>query len=65
MVQIRDKIHRVMDHISSRFPPRMSQSLDEHRVIAAALFEGDGPTASERMASHLRNGLQSIYHRNS
>ena len=65
MVQIRDKIHRVMDHISSRFPPRMSQSLDEHRVIAAALFEGDGPTASQRMASHLRNGLQSIYHRNS
>jgi DNA-binding GntR family transcriptional regulator len=63
MGQIRDKIHRVMHHISTRFPKRMHGALSEHEAIASALFSGDGALASERMATHLRNGLQSVYHR--
>jgi DNA-binding GntR family transcriptional regulator len=63
MGQIRDKIHRVMHHISTRYPGRMNGALSEHEAIAAAVLSGDGPAASERMATHLRNGLQSVYHR--
>lgn len=65
MAQIGDKIHRVMHHISTRFPDRMNSAFSEHEAIASALLEGDGPGASQRMATHLRNGLQSIYHRHS
>lgn len=65
MSQIRDKIHRVMHHISTRSPARMSGALTEHEAITASLVAGDGTTAAERMATHLRNGLQSVYHRDS
>src|SRR5262249_55867929 len=65
MVQIRDKIHRVMHHISMRFPARMIGALSEHEAIASSLLDGDGPAATEQMATHLRNGLQSVYHRHS
>ncbi len=63
MGQIRDKIHRVMHHISTRFPVRMNGALSEHEAIVAALLAGDGPAAADRMTSHLRNGLQSVYDR--
>lgn len=63
MSQIRDKLQRVMHHISSRTPARMSSAHAEHEHIATALLAGDGPKASERMTTHLRNGVRSIYHR--
>jgi DNA-binding GntR family transcriptional regulator len=63
MGQIRDKLHRVMHHISTRFPERMSGALREHEAIAAAILSGDGRIASEQMSMHLRNGLQSVYQR--
>jgi DNA-binding GntR family transcriptional regulator len=63
MGQIRDKTYRVMHHISTRFSTRMSEALSEHETILASLVSGDGPAASERMAMHLRNGVQSIYRR--
>lgn len=63
MGQIRDKIHGVIHHISTRFPHRMKTSLAEHESIASALLAGDGPAAAERIATHLRNGLQSVYNR--
>jgi DNA-binding GntR family transcriptional regulator len=63
MSQIRDKIHRVMHHISSRFPGRMTDSLSEHEAIVSALASGNGAAAADRMTTHLRNGLQSVYHR--
>lgn len=63
MGQIRDKIHRVVHHISTRFPGRMVGALAEHEAVAAALLAGDGATAAQQMATHLRNGLQSVYQR--
>lgn len=63
MGQIRDKIHRVMSHISTRSPGRMLGALHEHETIAEALLDGDGAAAAQRMATHLRSGLQSIYQR--
>ena len=63
MGQIRDKSYRVMHHISTRFPTRMGEALSEHEAIFSSLLSGDGPAASERMATHLRNGVQSIYRR--
>jgi DNA-binding GntR family transcriptional regulator len=65
MAQIRDKIHGVILHISTRLPGRTKDSLAEHEAIAAALLAGDGPGAAERISTHLRNGLQSLYHRHS
>ena len=63
MSQIRDKIHGVIHHISTRFPERTEDSLSEHEAIAAAVLAGDGPSAAERIATHLRNGFQSLFHR--
>jgi DNA-binding GntR family transcriptional regulator len=63
MGQIRDKLHRVMHHISTRFPGRMSGALIEHEAIVSALVSGDGRAASAEIATHLRNGLQSVYFR--
>jgi DNA-binding GntR family transcriptional regulator len=61
MCQIRVKLHRVMYHISTRFPERMSGALTEHEAIASSLVSGDGQAASEMMSTHLRNGLRSVY----
>lgn len=63
MGRIRDKIRGVIHHISTRVPQRVKSSLSEHEAIVAALIAGDGPAATERMTTHLRNGLQSVYHR--
>ena len=63
MGRIRDKIHRVMHHISARSPGRMVGALAEHEAISAALLAGDGAAAADRMAAHLRGGLQSLYRR--
>lgn len=63
MVQIREKVHAVIQHISSRHPARMAVSLAEHRAIVDAILAGDGPTAADRMRTHLRNGLQCVYDR--
>jgi GntR family transcriptional regulator, rspAB operon transcriptional repressor len=63
MGQIRDKTYSVMHHISTRLPTRMSEALSEHENIFSSLLSGDGPAASQRMAAHLRNGVQSVYRR--
>jgi DNA-binding GntR family transcriptional regulator len=63
MGQIRDKIQGVIHHISTRFPQRVLASLSEHEAVVKAILAGDGPTASEKMAAHLRRGLQSVYDR--
>lgn len=63
MGQIRDKIRGVIAHISNRFPSRVRASCAEHEAILAALIDGDGPTAALEMTTHLRNGLQSVFHR--
>jgi DNA-binding GntR family transcriptional regulator len=63
MGQIRDKIHGVIHHITTRRPERAIDSLSEHEAIAAALFAGDGPGAAEQIAAHLRNGLRCLFHR--
>jgi DNA-binding GntR family transcriptional regulator len=65
MGQIRDKIHAVIHHISTRLPQRIKASLSEHEAIAAALLAGDRRGAAERVVIHLRNGLRSIYSRHS
>ena len=63
MVQIRDKLHRVMHHISTRFPERMSRCAHRarsHRLIPrlgrwASRFRADGHAPSERIAKRLRS----------
>ncbi len=56
MAQIREKVHAVVHHISSRHPDRMAGSLAEHEAIVEALLAADGPAAADRMRTHLRNG---------
>lgn len=65
MAQIREKAHYVIYQISTRHPERMAVSLAEHVAITEALIDGDGTLAAERMTSHLRNGIESLYNRRS
>jgi DNA-binding GntR family transcriptional regulator len=63
MVQIREKAHNVIYQISTRHPERMATSLAEHVSIAEAIRAGDPAAASERMTTHLRNGIENLYNR--
>ncbi len=56
MLRQRDKLSRVGEQISRRDPERMRISAAEHAGIVAALEEGDGVLAAERVAEHLENG---------
>jgi DNA-binding GntR family transcriptional regulator len=63
MGHIRDKIHGVIHHITTRCPERVKASLSEHEAIVSALLAGDALAATEQIKTHLRNGLESIYQR--
>ena len=52
----RDKLSRVGEQISRRDPERMRISAAEHAGIVAALEEGNGPLAAQRVAEHLEDG---------
>jgi DNA-binding GntR family transcriptional regulator len=43
----------------------MSGALREHEAIAEAILSREARIAAEQMSMHLRNGLQSVYHRHS
>lgn len=63
MGQIRDKIHGVIHHITTRCPQRVKASLREHEAIVSAILAGDAQAATDHIKTHLRNGLESIYQR--
>ena len=52
----REKLARVGEQISRRDPARMRVSAAEHAAIVAAIEDGDGAEAAQRVAEHLENG---------
>jgi DNA-binding GntR family transcriptional regulator len=61
MGRIREKVHSVIHHITSRHSARMEVSLAEHRAIADAILACDATSAADRMRTHLHNGLRCVY----
>jgi len=58
MMQLRDKIHRVVSFVSQRDPDRLMASCEEHAGIAQAMLSGDGELAAQRLVQHLEYGKQ-------
>jgi DNA-binding GntR family transcriptional regulator len=60
IVQLREKMQRVVTQVFRICPTRMASSYTEHTAIAAAVINGDGPRAAELIIRHLELGKQSI-----
>jgi len=51
---LRDRHQRIAAATIARDPSRIERFIAEHREIAAALADGDGDAAAERLSAHLR-----------
>ncbi len=60
IVQLREKMQRVVTQVFRRCPARIDTSYDEHAAIAAAVIDGDGNRAAELIVRHLELGKQLI-----
>lgn len=58
MVQLRDKIHRIILKVFQINPGRVGTSYDEHCAIADAVIRGDGAKAAQLLERHLEVGKQ-------
>ena len=50
-----DRQQRIAATTVARDPSRIERFIAEHREIAAALADGDGDAAAERLSAHLRS----------
>jgi DNA-binding GntR family transcriptional regulator len=60
MVQLRERMQRVLTQVFRLSPLRVESSYDEHAAIADAVVGGDGPRAAELVIRHLELGKQLI-----
>jgi len=60
---LRDKLFRVVFRVSSGRRDRVAEALREHRAIFAALVDGDGVAAAQRMQNHLEYGKRFLLSR--
>jgi DNA-binding GntR family transcriptional regulator len=60
VIQLREKMQRVVTQVFWLSPTRLDISYDEHAAIAAAVIDGDGARASELVVRHLEMGKQLI-----
>jgi DNA-binding GntR family transcriptional regulator len=60
IVQLREKMQRVVTQVFRLRPTRFDTSYDEHTAIAAAVIDGDGSRAAELLVRHLELGKQLI-----
>jgi DNA-binding GntR family transcriptional regulator len=60
VVQLREKMQRVVTQVFRLCPPRIDTSYDEHAAIAAAVIDGDGRRAAELLVRHLELGKRLI-----
>ncbi len=62
MHRLRDRVFQVIFRIVKQFPNRITETYEEHRDIAQAIFDGDadgdGERAAQQLVIHLRNGLK-------
>ena len=60
IVQLREKMQRVITEVFRLCPARIDTSYDEHAAIAAAVIAGDGAQAAELLIRHLELGKRLI-----
>jgi DNA-binding GntR family transcriptional regulator len=60
IVQLREKMQRVVTQVFRLCPARLDTSYDEHAAIAAAVIAGDGAQAAELLIRHLELGKRLI-----
>lgn len=60
IVQLREKMQRVLTQVFRLCPARTDTSYDEHAAIAAAVIDGDGARAADLLARHLELGKRLI-----
>src|SRR5262245_61900280 len=58
MVQLRERMQRVITTVFQLNPGRIDSSYDEHRAIADAVIAGNGPDAARLVEWHLEVGKQ-------
>ncbi len=56
LLQLRDKIHRIILRIARQVPERIAHSYPEHLEIAQAVIAGDAGRAAEAVVAHLESG---------
>lgn len=61
IVQLREKIQRVVTQVFRLCPARLGTSYDEHAAIAAAVIDGDGARAAALLVEHLELGKRLIF----
>lgn len=60
MVQLRERMQRVVTQVFRICPTRVEGSYEEHSAIAAAVIDGNGARAAELIVRHLELGKQLI-----
>lgn len=60
LVQLREKIQRVVTQVFRLCPTRIDSSHEEHTAIANAVIEGHGSRAADLLVSHLELGKRLI-----
>lgn len=60
LLQLQDRVRRVLLRISRQVPERLTRSVPEHREIAEAVIAGDSERAAAAVLEHLRRGEQAI-----
>jgi DNA-binding GntR family transcriptional regulator len=60
MVQLRDRMQRIITRVFQLNPGRIDSSYREHVAIAEALIDGDGERAAQMLTTHLELGRSSI-----
>lgn len=60
IVQLREKMQRVVTQVFRLCPARFETSYDEHAAIAAAVIDGDGARAAALLVQHLEQGKRLI-----
>jgi DNA-binding GntR family transcriptional regulator len=60
IVQLREKMQRVVTQVFRLCPARIDTSFDEHAAIAAAVIDGEGARAADLIVAHLELGKRLI-----
>lgn len=60
LVQLWEKMQRVLTQVFRLCPSRIDSSYEEHAAIAAAVIDGDGQRAAELLVLHLERGKRLI-----
>lgn len=60
MLQLRDKIHRVILRMARVSPERFVVSYQEHHELAEAIFAGEADHAARLVHAHLEHGKQKL-----